>query len=194
MGRPNWRRWPFIVLLSIAALAIAGLVTLRLLEKMVAKRFFTTPAIAAAPQPQAIPFADYNFQYASLDGQPHHLADLKGKVIFVNLWGTWCIRCIAEMPSIQTLYNQFADDPSVVFLIASRLDTPKRVRLYAKYGRYTLPFYTVEDSAIPKPMEFNQYPTTFIFAKDGSVAETQIGGADWSAPSVANSIRQLEAR
>lgn len=122
----------------------------------------------------------------------HHSSELRGKVVFVNFWATWCIRCVAEMPTIQKLYDSLKNDPSVVFVIASRLDTPARVRLYAKYGHYDVPFFTVKDSDIPPSLQFNQYPTTFIFAKNGSLAETQVGGADWSDPSVVDSIRKLE--
>jgi hypothetical protein len=74
------------------------------------------------------------------------------------------------------------------------LDTPAKIRLYARYGDYDLPFYTIKDADIPHSLQFDQYPTTFIFAKDGSLAETQVGGADWSDASVAQSIRKLEAK
>ena len=169
----------------------AGFLALRILVARIT-RSFKTPEIAESTQLRAKPVADYNFTYSSLDGRVHHLSELRGKVVFVNFWGTWCVRCVAEMPTIQTLYDLLKDDSSVVFVIASRLDTPARVRLYARYGHYNLPFYTVEDSDIPESLQFNQYPTTFIFAKDGSLAETQVGGADWSAPSVVASIRKLE--
>lgn len=168
-----------------------GFVVLRVLEAKITYSF-KTPQIGQSTQPQAKPPRDYNSTYSSLDGRTHHLSELHGKVVFVNFWGTWRIRCVAEMPTIQKLYHSLKNDPSLAFVIASRLDTPARVRLYAKYGNYDLPFYTVEDSEIPQSLQFNQYPTTFIFAKDGSLAETQVGGADWSDPSVVASIRKLE--
>lgn len=187
------KRWFTTVLVMILLAIVAGFLLLRVLEATIAKRF-KTPQIAEPSRTRATMFADYDFPYDSLDGRTHRLSELRGKVIFVNFWGTWCIRCVAEMPSIQKLYDSLKSDPSVAFVIASRLDTPGRVRLYAKYGHYDLPFYTVNDSAIPQAMQFNQYPTTFLFAKNGSLAETQVGGADWSAPSVVASIRKLENR
>lgn len=191
MGRTSRKRWltgAFVTLLFFVA---AGFVALRVLEARIAHSF-KTPQIADSPQRKTEPLADYDFKYSSLDGRVHHLSELHGRAVFVNFWGTWCIRCVAEMPTIQKLYDSLKSDPSVAFVIASRLDTPARVRLYGRYGRYDLPFYTVEDSDIPQSLQFNQYPTTFIFAKDGSLAETQVGGADWSAPSVVASIRKLE--
>ena len=177
-------------MLTVLAAICAGVVVIRILEARIT-RSFRPPNIAETLPPHA-PATNYDFTYFSLDGHTHRLSQLRGKVIFVNFWGTWCIRCVAEMPTIQRLFNSIKNDPSVAFVVASRLDTPGRVRLYAKYGHYDLPFYTVNDSDIPESMQFNQYPTTFIFAKDGSLAETQVGGADWSAPSVVASIRRLE--
>ena len=187
MAKRNW--FTTLALLLLFA-AIATFALFKLLEMRIARSF--RPATVAAAPVASKPATAYNFSYRSLDGKTHNLSDLRGRVVFVNFWGTWCIRCVAEMPTIQRLYDQLKNDPSVVFVIASRLDTPAKVRLYAKYGGYTLPFYTLHDSDIPQVMQFNQYPTTFIFAKDGSLAETQIGGADWSDPSVAQSIRKLE--
>ena len=45
------------------------------------------------------------------------LEDLKGKVVFINFWATWCSPCIAEMPTIQSLYENFKNDDEVKFVI-----------------------------------------------------------------------------
>ncbi|MFZ3200850.1 MAG: TlpA disulfide reductase family protein [Candidatus Acidiferrales bacterium] len=181
------------LLAAILLAAVAGFFTLKILEAKISRRF-TAPQFHQALLYGAEPQADYDFQYSTLDGQVRRLSQLKGKVVFVNFWGTWCIQCIAEMPTIQTLYNSFRNDPAIAFVIASRLDPPGRVRWYAKHGHYDLPFYTVRDPDIPSIMKFNQYPATFIFAKDGTLAERQIGGADWSSPSVAEFIKEIENR
>lgn len=183
--------WLIGALVTLLFFVAAGFLVLHVFEGRIAHSF-KAPDIAGSTQQPADRRAHYDFTYSSLDGRVHHLSELHGKVVFVNFWGTWCIRCVAEMPTIQKLYGSLKSDPSVAFVIASRLDTPGRVRLYARYGHYDLPFYTVEDSDIPQSLQFNQYPTTFIFAKDGSLAETQVGGADWSASSVVAAIRKLE--
>ena len=189
MTKRNW----FTTCAALLLLAVVTTIALfKLLEIRIAHSFRPASIAAAGPSGDIKPAAAYNFSYKSLDGQVHNLSELRGKVVFVNFWGTWCIRCVAEMPTIQKLYDQLKNDPSVAFVIASRLDTPSKVRLYAKYGHYDLPFYTLHDSDVPQALQFNQYPTTFIFAKDGSLAESQVGGANWDDPSVAQSIRRLE--
>lgn len=191
--KAHWKWLLFGSLVAISLAAAAGFFALRILEARISRKF-TAPQLHQALPRSANSLADYDFPYSTLDGQVLHLSQLKGKVVFVNFWGTWCIQCIAEMPTIQKLYDNLRNDPRIAFVIASRLDPPRRVRWYAKRGHYDLPFYTVRDSDIPSIMKFNQYPATFIFARDGTLVERQIGGADWSSPAVAQFIEGIENR
>ncbi|MDQ2657294.1 MAG: TlpA family protein disulfide reductase, partial [Bacteroidota bacterium] len=61
---------------------------------------------------------DYDFSVKDLSGKKMNVKDLKGKVIFLNLWATWCGPCRVEMPSIQNLYNS-VDKEKVVFIMLS---------------------------------------------------------------------------
>ncbi len=141
---------------------------------------------------QSTPAADLTFQ--TLDGQIRHLTDFKGKVVFLDLWGTWCIQCVAEMPTVQALYSHFRNDPEVVFLIVSRMDTPQAVERYAHRNGFTLPFYVTRDADIPASMYFHQYPATFLYSKDGMLAAEHAGGADWADPSVFKFVDDLKRR
>jgi thiol-disulfide isomerase/thioredoxin len=125
-----------------------------------------------------------DFPFRTLNGKVERLSDLKGKVVFVNLWGTWCIQCVAEMPTVQELYNRYRNDPDVVFLIISRMDSPATVRSYARRHHYDLPFYAMDDDEIPVSMRLNQFPATFLYAPDGSLAAEHTGAANWSDDSV----------
>lgn len=108
------------------------------------------------------------------------LSETKGKVVFVDLWGTWCIQCVAEMPTVQKLCDHYRNDPDVAFLIISRLDSPATVRRYARFHHYDLPFYTMDDDSIPASMQLHQFPATFLYAPDGSLAARHTGVANWS--------------
>ena len=132
-----------------------------------------------------------DFSFRTLDGKIERLSEAKGKVVFVDLWGTWCIQCVAEMPTVQKLYDHYRRDPEVVFLIISRLDSPATVRRYARLNHYDLPFYTMDDESIPPSMQLNQFPATFLYARDGSVAAKHTGAADWSDRSVIAFIDEL---
>jgi thiol-disulfide isomerase/thioredoxin len=133
-----------------------------------------------------------DFDFRTLDGALVHLSSEKGKVVFVDLWGTWCIQCVAEMPTVQKLYNRYRNDPNVSFLIISRLDSPATVLRYAHLHHYDLPFYTMNDESIPSSMRLGQFPSTFLYDRDGSIAAKHTGAADWSDTSVTAFIDSLK--
>jgi hypothetical protein len=82
----------------------------------------------------------------------------------------------------------------VEFLIVSRLDSPLAVRAYAYRNHLSLPFYVTADHNIPGSMYLAQYPETFIYAKDGSMAARHAGASDWSDKTVITFIDSLQSR
>jgi thiol-disulfide isomerase/thioredoxin len=180
-----WKRIGGVFLALCALAALAGFLLFHVVRGNVESR---SPGLVAV----SLPAPDLAFQ--TLDGQKRHLNDYKGKVVFLDLWGTWCIQCVAEMPTVQALYDRYKNDPEVVFLIVSRLDTPQRVEQYARLGRYSLPFFVTRDEDIPSSMYFHQYPATFLYSKDGRIAAQHAGGADWDNPSVRAFIDRLKIR
>jgi thiol-disulfide isomerase/thioredoxin len=177
-------KWIAGVFASLALIAIVcGMLLLHIVRKRVE---------AHAPHLIADNVPESDFVFHTLDGQPKKLSDYKGKVVFLDLWGTWCIQCVAEMPTVQQLYDHYRNDPQVVFLIVSRMDTPQAVQSYARRGNYTLPFYVMHDEDIPPSMFLQQYPATFFFLPDGTLVAHHAGGADWSNPSVIEFIDSLK--
>jgi thiol-disulfide isomerase/thioredoxin len=183
--RNVWRRLGIGVTAAAVVLCGAGWAGLHLVEHRIAGRM-RAPDLHYEPEP-----AD-DLVYATLNGEERHLADTKGRVVFLDLWGTWCIQCVVEMPTVEKLYQRYKDDPQVTFLIVSRLDTPATVRAYARRNHYVLPFYVMRDEDIPESMRLNQYPAAFLYAKDGSLVAHHVGAADWSSPEVAGFIEMLK--
>jgi thiol-disulfide isomerase/thioredoxin len=175
-----------IVLLSLILLAAASAL---LVFKLVQHR------VAAHMQPPHLrlqPELASDLTYRTLDGTPQNLSSNKGQVVFLDLWGTWCVQCVAEMPTVQGLYNHYKDDPHVKFLIVSRMDKPSAVRSYARRNHLDLPFYITRDEDIPPSMQLNQFPATFLYAKDGRLVSKHVGAANWSDRSVISFIDQLK--
>lgn len=155
-----------------------------------------TRRIAARMQPPHLeyqPAAASDLIFRTMDGRTEHLSSFRGQVIVLDLWGTWCIQCVAEMPTVQKLYDHYRNDPQVRFLIVSRMDSPEAVRLWAQRHNLHLPFYVMRDEDIPASMRLDQYPATFLYEKDGKLAAEHVGAADWSAPSVSAFIDRLKA-
>lgn len=112
------------------------------------------------------------------EGKTFTLSSLRGKVVFLNFWATWCPPCRAEMPSINTLYEQFKDDKNVVFLTVDTDGNYKKAKAFLKKKQYGLPLY-VADSQIPGELLGRSIPTTVIINKKGQIAYRQEGAADY---------------
>jgi thiol-disulfide isomerase/thioredoxin len=101
------------------------------------------------------------------DGKTISLADLKGKVVLVNFWATWCAPCREEMPAIIALHEKYKDRGLVVLSIASD-DTPEPVDALLKDS--PLPFtvvYGTED--MKRTYAINALPTTVLIDKSGQI-------------------------
>jgi thiol-disulfide isomerase/thioredoxin len=86
------------------------------------------------------------FEYRSLDGMIHRLSELKGRVVLIDIWGTWCPGCVEEMPTLQRLYESYRSDPGVAFVIVSQNDSPDKVKAFVEKNRLTIPIYYIESS------------------------------------------------
>lgn len=124
-------------------------------------------------------------------GKKIALASLKGKVVFINFWATWCPPCRAEMPTINTLYNKLKKEEDVVFLLVDMDDTPyPKAQKYMDDNKLNLPVYAPE-SRIPSNFFSGALPTTVILDKEGNIALRHAGAADYSNPKVEALIREL---
>ena len=89
------------------------------------------------------------------------LSELKGKVVFINFWATWCPPCRAEMPSIESLYQKVKDNKNIVFLMVDVDNDYAKAKKYMDRKNLTLPVYTPA-SAIPQALMSGTIPTTLI--------------------------------
>ena len=134
---------------------------------------------------------DYNFSVQDLEGKKIAMSDLKGKVIFLNLWATWCGPCRVEMPSIQNLYNS-VDKDKVAFVMLS-LDQEGqtgRIQQFIDAKEFTFPVYQPA-SPLPKILRVNTIPTTFIISPDGKVKRRQTGTANYDTEEMRLFLRGL---
>jgi len=131
--------------------------------------------VEASSSPPAV-LANYDWTVQSLDGQDLPMARAKGKVVFLNFWATWCSPCVAEMASIQRLYEKLKGS-GVVFLCISNEDASKVSRFVKRKG-YTFPIYIMLGSP-PAVFNTQRVPTTFILSRDGRIALRHTGSAKW---------------
>jgi thiol-disulfide isomerase/thioredoxin len=132
--------------------------------------------------------ADYDFKYSDLDGKEHKLSELKGKVLFLNFWATWCGPCVAELPSIAALIEKTKDSP-VVFLCFSSENPDKVKKFLAKKG-LKLPVFFYSGKP-PAAYCTDGIPATFIVGADGKLAFDDVGAARWDDPTAVDFLKKL---
>lgn len=118
-------------------------------------------------------------------------AELAGdKLLFINVWATWCGPCIMEMPSIEKLYAHFKDNDKIAFYVISDEGADIVNPFVAKKG-YQLPMY-LYSGRYPAKLDGNAIPRTYI-VKNGEVLVSEVGARDWSSQEVIDVItKELE--
>jgi thiol-disulfide isomerase/thioredoxin len=122
----------------------------------------------------------------TLDGDEVELGEYSDKVIFLNLWATWCAPCIKEMPSIEALSKKFGD--KVEFILASNEEIEKIIQFRNKKG-FDLNYVFMNSS--PESMGVYALPATFIINKNGEIAFEEKGSRDWNSEESVNLLNKI---
>lgn len=131
-----------------------------------------------------------NFSVKDQNGNSINVSDLKGKVVFINFWASWCPPCRAEFPSIQKFYEKYSLNNKLVFITVNMDEDLKSGSSYLEKEKYTIPFL-VPDGNIPKEYFSGSLPTTVVLDKTGKVRMKHEGMADYSKDFFYEEINQL---
>lgn len=123
---------------------------------------------------------DFNFNVKDLNETKYSFNQFKGKVIFLNMWATWCGPCKAEMPGIQALYNSLPLD-SVVFVMLSidKEGQQPKVKKYIADKKFTFPVY-MPSGYLTEQLNVPSIPTTFIINKEGKIVSQEVGTTNFN--------------
>ena len=124
------------------------------------------------------------------DGKTVSLKSLKGKVVFINFWATWCPPCIQEMPSINQLKQSFNGNNDIVFLMVDVDNKIEKSTAFMNKKKYDLPVY-VPAGNIPSDYLGGAIPTTVILDKSGDMIARLEGGRDYSSPEIVKALNEL---
>jgi thiol-disulfide isomerase/thioredoxin len=114
-----------------------------------------------------------------LSGTRVDLADLKGRVVLVNFWATWCEPCREEMPSIERLRAQLAGRPFAV-LTVNYGEGAEKVAAFVKKHNVSLPVLLDTEKESARTWGAGGLPLTFLVDAAGSVRFSAFGECDWS--------------
>ncbi|MFZ3123099.1 MAG: TlpA disulfide reductase family protein [Thermodesulfovibrionales bacterium] len=109
------------------------------------------------------------------------LSELRGKVIFINFWASWCDECKKEKPAMQRLYEKMQGRHFQMLTIIYRDDAKKAVE-YMKMNGYTMPVLLDDDMKVARNYWVRGIPETYIIDGEGIVREKIIGRMTWDSP------------
>jgi peroxiredoxin len=132
-----------------------------------------------------------DFCLQGLNGDKVQLAALKGKIIFLNFWASWCGPCKEEMPSMEALYQHFKERDFVLLSISVDYGGPDPVRKLIEKHRYRFPVLLDPAGKTLDLFEISKIPAMLIIDRRGKMIGRVIGSRNWSSPEVFSLVDQL---
>lgn len=123
------------------------------------------------PGPQLLAISD-------LTGKPLDAESMKGKIVIMDFWATWCVPCMEELPYLQKVYNKYKDNPKVMFMVinSGSKNTLADAQNWAKqHSNYTFPLYYNGDRDIGDKVGFSLIPTIAVLDASGKMQFRTIG-------------------
>jgi peroxiredoxin len=132
-----------------------------------------------------------NFKLKDVKGDEISLASLRGKVVFLNIWATWCAPCREEMPSIESLYNDFKANKDFVVLAVSQDTDGATVRPFIEQNHLQFTVLLDPRNEVGERYDVNGIPETFIIGRDGRIVAHHVGPYDWSNGDIREALQEL---
>ena len=128
---------------------------------------------------------------ATLRGKSLSLNELKGKVVLVNFWATWCLPCQWEMPLMEKLYQGYKDKGFVVVAISLDREGAAVVEPFVKEKKLTYPVALDPTFQGANHFGVRGVPATFLIGRDGFIAGVTYGPKEWDGPEARALIESL---
>jgi peroxiredoxin len=127
-----------------------------------------------------------------LDGKPVALAELRGRVVFVNFWGTWCAPCRDEAPALERMYRRLQGEGFEVLAVSiDAPDAADAVRAFRDEFSLSFPILLDADRATYVAFGATGVPETFLVDREGRIWERFVGPRDWDQPRYETAVRAL---
>jgi peroxiredoxin len=152
------------------------------------------PAASASARNTLLPWSEPAdappIELLRTDGSRFALSDLRGKVVLVNFWATWCEPCVAEMPSLQRLREQIGAERFEV-LGVNHKEGPARIDAFVRKVGITFPVVRDTDGAVSRAWGTRVFPSSYVVDSRGRIRYLLTGEADWTNPALVSTISAL---
>jgi peroxiredoxin len=151
-----------------------------------------SPTIApeTAPARKLFPI---DFTLPNLQGQTVRLSDLRGQVILLNFWATWCSPCRLEMPSMQALYQDYRDRGFAILAVSSDGQGAEVVAPFVEAYGLTFPVLLDPQNVVGMRLRVQGIPTSYLLDKQGRIAGQEMGAKNWHSAKMRRLIETLLA-
>ena len=129
----------------------------------------------------------YNWRLQDLEGVQINFNESKDKVVLINFWATWCPPCIAEMPSLHKLYDDYKDKVDFYFVSNEEVDVLNK---FLAENNYSFNIH-IPTTQYPKAFDVSSIPRTFLIDKKGNILIDKTGAANWNSDKVRATIDLL---
>jgi peroxiredoxin len=154
---------------------------------------FAALAIHRPPEPVEAP----DFTLPDVEGRPVQLRELRGQVVFLNFWATWCPPCRLEMPSMERLYQSFKQTAFAMLAVSIDRQGVEAVQPFLAELRLTFPALLDRQSEVARRYGLRGLPTTYLIDPQGRLIGAAVGGREWDRPEakalIAGLLRQAPA-
>jgi peroxiredoxin len=130
-----------------------------------------------------------DFTLRDLAGQEVKLSALRGNVVFLNFWATWCPPCREEIPSLERLNRAMAGKPFRMLAVSIDTGGKSAVEAYFTKAGVALPTLLDPDTKVGKRYGITGVPETFIIDQKGVILKKIVGPLDWDHPEVASFLQ-----
>jgi len=162
------KRWEILMMVSLAA-AVLWTVLSRVPAAVGAP-------LSSSPSPRE-GFLAPDFTLDTLEGEKVTLSDLRGKIVLINLWATWCPPCRAETPALENSYEQYKDSGVVILGVdLTNQDLESDVITFVQEFGLTYPILLDRDGSVSALYQLKGLPTTFFVNREGIIRTVLVGG------------------
>ena len=131
------------------------------------------------------------FQLTDLGGMPVSLSAMRGKIVLLTFWATWCGACRGELPNLQNLYENLKDHDDFAVLTINIDQRSESVLPFVRKNDYQFPVLLDADNRVSSAYNVRGIPANFIIDRKGRIIWNCEGGVDWSDPSLRQAVKKL---
>jgi len=179
--KKHWSNIFILVIIALLFIPQTGMPIKVFFSRLIA---FSPSEIAADEQ---VVLQQYDWKLMTPEGEVVNFATSEEKVVLINFWATWCPPCVAEMPSLQNLFDEYGDRVDFYFV---SMESPKKITRFMNKKGYDFPVY-IPKQQVPNAIESYSLPTTYVISKQGKIVIDKSGAANWDSETTKELLDEL---